>query len=94
MNRGLLVRLLICVFAALGCLYTYIDKLNALTELKIALPALSEELRVLQEKNAQMLLIIERFENPSRLIALLREKEFSHLRYPYAHEVVVIHGKD
>ena len=90
MNRGLLFRLLICIFVLGGYLYTYIDKQNDLTELKIAIPALSKQLRELEEKNDQLHVEIERLENPSRLIGLLREKEYSHLHYPYMNEVVVL----
>lgn len=90
MNRGLLLRLLICILAIGGFLYTYIDKQNDLTELKIKVPELAAELRTLEEDNAQLSLEIERLENPTRLIALLKEKEYSHLHYPYLNEVMVI----
>lgn len=90
MNRGLLLRLLICILAIGGFLYTYIDKQNDLTELKIKVPELAAKLRTLEEDNAQLSLEIERLENPTRLIALLKEKEYSHLHYPYLNEVMVI----
>ena len=90
MNRGLLFRLLICIFVLGGFLYTYIDKQNDLTELKMEIPELTKQLRRLEEENDQLGLEIERLENPSRLIGLLREKEYSHLRYPYVNEVVVL----
>ncbi|WP_316358832.1 hypothetical protein [Candidatus Neptunichlamydia sp. REUL1] len=90
MNRGLLLRLLICIFALGGFLYTYIDKQNDLTELKMEIPELAKQLRSLEEENDQLCLEIERLENPSHLIELLREKEYSHLGYPYVNEVVVL----
>ncbi|MCB1106793.1 MAG: hypothetical protein KDK76_01695 [Chlamydiia bacterium] len=90
MNLGLLVRLLICVFALGGFLYTYIDKQNDLTELKMEVPELMRTLHILEEENSQLSLEIESLENPSRLIALLREKEYSHLHYPYVNEVMVL----
>ena len=90
MNRVLLFRLLICIFALGGFLYTYIDKQNDLTELKMEIPELAKQLRSLEEENDQLCLEIERLENPSRLIELLREKEYSHLHYPYVNEVVVL----
>lgn len=90
MNRGLLFRLLICIFALGGFLYAYIDKQNDLTELKMEIPELAKQLRNLEEGNNQLSLEVERLENPSHLIELLREKEYSHLRYPYVNEVVVI----
>lgn len=90
MNQGLLFRLLICIFALGGFLYTYIDKQNDLTELKMEIPELAKQLRRLEEENDQLCLEIERLENPSRLIELLRKKEYSHLHYPYVNEVVVL----
>jgi len=92
-NKGLLVRLLICIFALGGFLYTYIDKQNDLTELKMEIPELTQVLRILEEENGQLSLEIERLENPSRLIELLRQKEYSHLRYPCVNEVVVLKPK-
>ena len=90
MNRGLLFRLLICIFSLGGFLYTYIDKQNDLTELKMEIPELAKQLRNLEEENGQLSLEIERLENPSCLIKRLREKEYSHLHYPYVNEVVVL----
>lgn len=90
MSLGLLIRLLVCVFVLGGCLYIYIDKQNDLTELKMELPSLSKEVRKIEEENAHFTLKIEQLENPSRLLELLREKEFSHLRYPCAHDVIII----
>lgn len=90
MNKGLLIRLLICVFVLGSFLYTYIDKQNDLTELKMEIPKLMSSLNILEEENAHLRFEIERLENPARLMQLLREKEFSHLHYPYADEVIVI----
>jgi len=90
MNKGLLFRLLICVFVLGGFFYTYIDKQNDLTELKMEIPDLISTVRVLEEENSQLSLEIEKIENPHHLMDLLREKEYSHLYYPYIDEVVVI----
>lgn len=90
MSKGLLIRLLICIFILGGFLYTYIDKQNDLTELKMEIPKLVKSLKQLEEENAHLSLEIEQIESPDRLIKLLRQKEYSHLRYPYVDEVVVI----
>jgi cell division protein FtsL len=89
-SKGLLIRLLICIFILGGFLYTYIDKQNDLTELKMEIPKLVKSLKQLEEENAHLSLEIEQIESPDRLIKLLRQKEYSHLRYPYVDEVVVI----
>ncbi len=88
MNQGLLVRLLICIVVLGVALYNYIDRQNDLTALKMAIPGLVDTVRSLEEENAQLSLEIEQLENPTRLIKLLRQKEYSHLHYPYADEVM------
>lgn len=90
MSKGLLIRLLICVFILGGFLYTYIDRQNDLTELKMEIPKLAKSLKQLEEENAHLYLEIERLESPDRLIKLLRQKEYSHLRYPYVDEIVKV----
>ena len=91
MTQGLLIRLLICIFALGGLLYLYIDKQNDLTELKMQIPKLVRNLRVLEEENAQLKYDIEKLENPDRLMELLRSPEFSHLKQPLLSDVVIVH---
>lgn len=91
MTQGLLIRLLICIFALGGLLYLYIDKQNDLTELKMQIPKLVRNLRVLEEENAQLKYDIEKLENPERLMGLLRSPEFSHLKQPLLSDVVIVH---
>ena len=91
MTQGLLIRLLICIFALGGLLYLYIDKQNDLTELKIQIPKLVRSLRVIEEANTQLRYEIEKLENPQYLIDLLRQPEFSHLKHPLVNEVVMIY---
>lgn len=90
MSKDLLVRLLICIFMTGGLLYAYIDKQNTLTELKMEIPKLSRACYQLEEENAHLLYEIEMKESPAHLIELLRKQEYSHLRYPYVDEVIVI----
>ena len=54
------------------------------------IPKLVKSLKQLEEENAHRSLEIEQLESPDRLIKLLRQQEYSHLRYPYIDEVVVI----
>lgn len=51
------------------------------------IPKLAKSLKQLEEENAHLSLEIERLESPDRLIKLLRQKEYSHLRYPYVDEI-------
>ncbi|MEM8727174.1 MAG: hypothetical protein AAGE99_00445, partial [Chlamydiota bacterium] len=90
MSKGLLVRLLICVFISGSLLYTYIDRQNDLTELKMEIPKLIQSLKRLEEENTHLSLAIERLESPDRLIKLLRQQEYSHFKYPYIDEIVKV----
>ncbi len=82
MRRHLLFRLLFCILLSASVLYVYIDKQNKITELKIEIPKLKEEVRVLREMNASLALQIEELESPKHLIAKMGRSQFSHLRYP------------
>lgn len=97
---GTIIRLFGCIGIAGIALFSYIDKLNELTELRLAIPQLAKEVNLLQEENARMLYEIERFESPVRLMELKRMPEYSHLKYPYLDEEILlpkgkpISGKD
>jgi hypothetical protein len=87
---GILLKSLTCVFVLGFCLYVYIDRQNEVTELRLTVPALTEDIRVIQEKNARLQYGIERFESPLRLIELLRKPEFRHLKHPYVSDILEI----
>lgn len=82
MDRKLLFRLLLCIFISVLLLYSYIDKLNDITQLKIKIPKLIQEVQTLQEENIALILQIEKIENPKKLIEKMRQPEFSHLHQP------------
>lgn len=90
MNKGLVIRLMICIFGFSLFLYSYVDKQNTLTGLRIELPFLSKEIRALQEENTRLQYEIDQFENPSHLIELARHSEFAHLKHPYINEVLTV----
>lgn len=88
------MRFFICIFAAGAALFTYIDKQNELTELRLAIPALAKNVKGIQDENIQLKYEIERFESPIHLMELMRKPEFSHLKYPYIKdEVFLSHAK-
>lgn len=90
MSHRLLIRLLLCIFVSAFLLYSYIDKLNDITELKIEIPKLSEEVQVLREENAALSLQIAKIENPQSLLEKSRRPEFSHLKQPSPDQVKVL----
>lgn len=84
------LRIFACIVIAGIALYAYIDKQNELTELRIAIPFLSKELKAIQEENTRLQYEIDRFESPIRLMELMRKPEFSHLKYPYLPEIIIL----
>jgi hypothetical protein len=90
MSKGLVGKLFVCLFAFGLCLYSYIDKQNALTALRIRIPNLAKQVAEIQEENMQLHYEIDRFENPQHLMELARHSEFSHLKHPLGKEVLTV----
>jgi len=84
-----------CISVAVACLtlYANIRKNNELTALQLAIPRLEKEVKQQKKENERLQYEIDRFENPLHLMELLRRPEFSHLHYPYIHEVIIIDEK-
>lgn len=90
MNSSSILRFLVCMFFFGFSVFSYIDKQNALTELKMQLPQIDKELRAIQEENVRLQYEIDQFENPEHLMQLARDEKFAHLKYPFANEVVTL----
>jgi len=88
-------RVFICIAAAGLTLYAYVEKQNELTELRLAIPMLSKEVKIIQEENTRLNYEIEQFESPVLLMERMRQPEFSHLKFPYLNEEIFLpRGKD
>lgn len=90
MKKFLILKVLICALSFGGVLYAYLEQQNDLTKLKIGLPELSKEIRILEEENTHLRYEIEQFENPKHLMELAKRPEFSHLKHPIVNEVLVM----
>ena len=90
MPRGLLLRLGFCLSVLSLCLYSYLNRQNELTHLKIRLPQLEKEIRLVSEENCRLQYEIDRIESPSRLIELAHRPEFSNLKHPMMKEVLTM----
>lgn len=90
MNLPTLIRLLLCIFLFGGTLFLYLDRNNALTELRLKIPELLEELREIEEQSDRLAYEIEQFESPARLMELARQPEFSHLSHPLVNEIILL----
>lgn len=82
--------LLICIVSAGMALYSYIDKTNELTELRMTIPQISKTVKKLQEENTRLKYEVDQFESPLHLMELQRKPEFSHLKFPYLNDEIII----
>lgn len=90
MKRGLFFRLMICILFLGGCLYSYLNLQNSITELRIRIPELSSEVRRIEEENTHFCYEIEKFESPANLMEIVKKSTFSHLRFPIENAVVTL----
>ena len=88
--KGLLVQLGLCVSIAGCCLFSYLEKQNAATELKIRFPELEREIGAIREESRRLRYEIDQFENPTHLIEMAHRPEFSHLRHPLLREIMTV----
>lgn len=84
------LRIFLCIFATGITLYSYIDKQNELTELRLAIPALAKKVREIQDENTRLKYEIDRFESPIHLMELARKPEFGYLKYPYLKDEIFL----
>jgi hypothetical protein len=89
-TAGIFVRLLICIFVFAFCLYSYTDKQNEVTELRICIPHVAKEIKTLKETNTRLQYEIDQFSSPEHLMELARRSEFSHLKFPLNKEVLLL----
>ncbi len=71
-------------------LYLYIDKINAQTAIRLRIPALEKEIDELMENSVQLAYRVENFNNPQHLLELAEQPEYSHLKFPFVEDVMVI----
>lgn len=83
-------RAILCILFFGFSLYSYVDKQNELTSLKLQIPRVAKELKRVEETNARLTYEIDQFENPEHLMELARQKAFSHLKYPCLQEVLTV----
>ena len=89
-GKGFTVQISLCLMTLGACLFSYLEKQNEITELRIYVPKLVKEIRGLQEQNIQLNYQIQAFESPEHLMQLASDVKFSHLRYPLNKEVLVL----
>lgn len=92
MRNLILVKVALCLFSSSGVLYAYLQQQNELTRLKIEIPKLAKEVRILDEINTRLHYEIEQFENPEHLLMVAKRPEFGHLKYPVMGDILVMNS--
>lgn len=90
MKKGLFIRLVLCITFLGGCLYSYLNLQNSITQLRINIPQLASEVRRIEEENTHFQYEIEKFESPANLLEIAKKNSFSHLRFPVDSAVVTL----
>jgi|SRR5689334_19469922 hypothetical protein len=90
MISGVFVRLFACLTIFSLSIYSYLDKQNRCTQLKMHLPKLTKEIQAINEVNANLRYQIECFENPQNLLSLASSQEYAHLKFPFTEEVLTV----
>lgn len=85
-----LIRILVCIGAFGVFLYAYIDKQNAVTKRRLAIPVVAKEIKALREANTHLQYEIDLFESPEHLMQLARHSEYSHLKQPLFKEILTM----
>ena len=83
-------KLLLCLLAVGFTLYALVEEQNRLTELRLAIPALNQEVLVLEEEIRRLEYTVESCENPARLLELAQSPSFQHLKFPERTAVVLL----
>lgn len=88
--RSLLSKSGFCLTVFAFCLYSYLNVQNEVTQLKVRLPEVEKEIQLIQEENRRLCYQIEQFEDPARLMELVRNPEYAHLKHPLVKEVLSV----
>ncbi|MGR3972982.1 MAG: hypothetical protein QRY72_00135 [Candidatus Rhabdochlamydia sp.] len=70
--------------------YTYLQKQNECTAIKMKLPLIAKEVRKIHEHNHELHYQVSCFENPEHLIYLAKEPQYAHLKFPFTHHITQV----
>lgn len=87
-SKGTSLRIVFCMLIAVTFAYSYIDKQNDLTRLRLMIPVAEKELKAILEDNVRLSYQIDCFECPTNLIELLKKPEFSYLKFHHQNHCV------
>ncbi len=58
--------------------------------MKIRVPEVEKEIKLVREESRRLAYEIDKFENPAHLIELAHNPEFSHLKHPLLREILTV----
>lgn len=90
MSKGMMTRILICICVFGLCLYSYLDKQNELTHLRLCIPVVAKEVKDLKEEDVRLQFEIDLFESPQHLMELIAHSEYSHLKHPLVKQIIQV----
>ncbi|MES2200029.1 MAG: hypothetical protein V4489_07675 [Chlamydiota bacterium] len=94
-GKATIVQIFTCLIAVSACWFSYLEKQNELTGLRLYAPKLVQEIKGIREKNTQLKYQIQQLESPENLIKLSNETKFNHLKHPFGKDILVLQeGKD
>lgn len=88
--NSFLLRIGVCVASLAVCVFMLIQKENQITALRLSIPQLSSEVKLLAEENTRLEFEKQQFERPEHLLKLAQLPEFSHFHYPLAAHVAKV----
>ncbi len=83
-------RIFICISVFGISLFLYLDKLNDQNALKLQIPLIEKEIHELSQQNVELAFQLENFKNPQHLLELAQQPEYSHLKFPFMEEVMIV----
>ncbi len=93
MKKGLFIRVMICILAVACLQYKYLQHQSSLLKLRLEIPKISALVRQMDEENARLQYEIHRFEEPSRLMQIAKNPQYSHLQHPRLSQIVTLNEK-
>lgn len=90
MKRKWLLKLTVCIAACAYAGYGQIEEQNQVTAMRMQIPRLQQEITAIEEEIERLRFDLDTFENPSNLMMMAKHSEFSHLRFPYHEDVLVL----
>jgi hypothetical protein len=89
-GRTTIIQIFTCLIAISACWFSYLEKQNELTELRLYAPRLVQEIKGIREKNTQLKYQIQQLESPENLMKLACDAKFHHLKHPFEKDILVL----